>query len=140
MSGSALSVLKPRQNTHKLHRQPVSFSSIMSTNMQPNPQSKHKGLPCVFRRSLRPLVLLHFLSFVHYRSFFQRPPTRPLSSGKQAGAGPVWAFEHVRHQPRRTHPTHQQLESYSRKEGTLAQDMNRQKTAGAHLGNSAAHR
>lgn len=79
------------------------FAQLMSTNTEPNPQFKHKGLPCAFRWSLRPHVLLHFLSFVHYQSFFQCPPTHPFSSDRA-----ILGFEHIRQHHWRTHPTHQQ--------------------------------
>lgn len=103
------------------------FAQLLSTNMEPNPQGKHKGLPCVFRRSLRPLVLSHFLSFVRYRRIFQCPPTHPLSSGRRRAS---LGFEHMRHHQWRSHPTHQQWESYSRKGRVLVQDVNRQKQKG----------
>lgn len=86
------------------------FAQLMSTNMEPNPHCKHKGLPCVFRWSLRQLVLLHFPSFVHYRSIFQCPPTHPLSSGRRRAS---LGFEHIIS----GEPTQLiNCESYSRKE------------------------
>ncbi len=101
------------------------FAQLMSTDMEPNPQCKHKGLPCVFRWSLRSFVLLHFLSFVRYRSIFQCPPTHPLSSGRRRAS---LGFEHI------TSGEPTQLINSERviagKEWTLARDMRRQKQKG----------
>lgn len=95
------------------------FVGNLCSFAQPNPQCKYKGLSCVFRWSHRPLVLLFFLSFVHYQSIF--PSLTHPSSFSSVRRRAIRGFE-----PHQwgTHPTHQQLESYSRKEQMSVRDMN----------------
>lgn len=65
-----------------------------------------EGFPVFSGGHLWPLFLLHFLSFVYYRSiFFQFPPTHPLSSSRRRAR---LCFERMRHHWWRSHPTHQQ--------------------------------
>lgn len=65
-----------------------------------------EGFPVFSGGHSWPLFLLHFLSFVYYRSiFFQFPPTHPLSSSRRRAR---LCFERMRHHWWRSHPTHQQ--------------------------------
>lgn len=94
-------------HTHKLYRQPLSLSRLVSSNTEPNPQCQHRGLPCVFRWSLMATLsfALSLFRLLSQHFFFQFPPTHPLSSSRRRAR---LCFERMRHHWWRSHPTHQQ--------------------------------
>lgn len=98
------------------------FAQLMSTNTEPNPQCKHNGFPVFSGGHLGHLLFCTFplLPIITTFSSVHPPILFP-----QAGTEPEWALNTLG--ITRTHPTHKQWESYSRKEQTLVQDMNRQK-------------
>lgn len=62
------------------------FAHLMSTNMEPNPQCKHKGLPVV-TSATRSFALSLFLFDIEALSSVHPPILFP-----QAGTEPVWAI------------------------------------------------